>query len=100
MSALFECRARRGDLGGYNQLITIGLVSPGVGPHRPVELSSLGIRRLRRGGWRARLPLPGPVRNAILGRENAGIWRMSVNNFYGCGASLNWDGYCNPEVDQ
>jgi peptide/nickel transport system substrate-binding protein len=21
-------------------------------------------------------------------------------NFYGCGASLNWDGYCNPEVDQ
>ena len=53
MSALFECRARRGDLGGYNQLITIGLVSPGVGPHRPAELSSLGIRRLRRGEWRA-----------------------------------------------
>jgi hypothetical protein len=24
------------------------------------------------------LPLPAPVRNAILGRENAGIWRMSV----------------------
>ena len=20
--------------------------------------------------------------------------------FYGCGSSLNWDGYCNPEVDQ
>ena len=20
--------------------------------------------------------------------------------FYGCGASLNWDGYCNPEVDK
>ena len=20
--------------------------------------------------------------------------------FYGCGASVNWDGYCNPEVDQ
>jgi len=24
------------------------------------------------------LALPEPVRNAILGRENAGIWRMSV----------------------
>jgi ABC-type transport system substrate-binding protein len=20
--------------------------------------------------------------------------------FYGCGSSLNWDGYCNPEVDK
>ena len=20
--------------------------------------------------------------------------------FYGCGSSLNWDGYCNPEVDR
>ena len=20
--------------------------------------------------------------------------------FYGCGSSLNWDGYCNPEVDE
>ena len=31
-----------------NQLITIGLVSPRVGSHRPVEFRSLGIRRLRR----------------------------------------------------
>ena len=22
------------------------------------------------------------------------------DNFYGCGSSLNWDGYCNPEVDK
>jgi peptide/nickel transport system substrate-binding protein len=22
-----------------------------------------------------------------------------LNNFYGCGASVNWDGYCNPEID-
>lgn len=20
--------------------------------------------------------------------------------FYGCGSSLNWDGYCNPEIDK
>jgi peptide/nickel transport system substrate-binding protein len=23
-----------------------------------------------------------------------------VGSFYGCGASLNWDGYCNPELDK
>ena len=23
-----------------------------------------------------------------------------VHLFYGCGSSLNWDGYCNPEVDK
>ena len=23
-----------------------------------------------------------------------------LNLFYGCGSSLNWDGYCNPEIDQ
>ena len=23
-----------------------------------------------------------------------------IDLFYGCGSSLNWDGYCNPEVDQ
>src|SRR5262249_61456058 len=23
-----------------------------------------------------------------------------VNLFYGCGSGLNWDGYCNPEVDK
>jgi peptide/nickel transport system substrate-binding protein len=24
----------------------------------------------------------------------------NLDLFYGCGSSLNWDGYCNPEVDQ
>jgi peptide/nickel transport system substrate-binding protein len=23
-----------------------------------------------------------------------------LNIFYGCGASINWDGYCNPEIDE
>jgi len=23
-----------------------------------------------------------------------------LDNFYGCGSSFNWDGYCNPEVDK
>ncbi len=25
---------------------------------------------------------------------------MILDLFYGCGSSLNWDGYCNPEVDK
>src|SRR5271155_166796 len=24
----------------------------------------------------------------------------ALDLFYGCGSSLNWDGYCNPEVDR
>ena len=24
----------------------------------------------------------------------------TVQLFYGCGSNLNWDGYCNPEVDK
>src|SRR5690348_7787690 len=24
----------------------------------------------------------------------------TLDLFYGCGSSLNWDGYCNPEVDR
>jgi peptide/nickel transport system substrate-binding protein len=36
----------------------------------------------------------------IIGQPSGPDPDPTLDQFYGCGSSLNWDGYCNPEVDK
>jgi hypothetical protein len=72
-------RAIAAKRGGTVSHVTVRsiLANPDTGTGRGLRANSPPCRLYAGGGHD--LPLPAPVRNAILGRENAGIWRMSAN---------------------
>ncbi len=71
-------------------------------PDRPIEAGL--YRRRTRAGRDAELFFPKILRKdftvALNLRPGRPRSRTSCDLFYGCGSSLNWDGYCNPEVDK
>ena len=77
------------------------LSRPGRSAHRPVEAGL--YRRRTRAGRHAAIFSKDHAQGLHGGSEPADQRpgpRPASQMFYGCGSSLNWDGYCNPEVDK